>query len=331
MKYTYLGRTGMMVSRLVLGTMNFGTRTPEEEAFKIMDRALEAGINVFDTANVYGEDGVLDGLHRGLSEEIIGRWFAQGGGRREKVVLSTKVYMRMQDPLDGPNNIKNLSAYKIRRHLKKSLERLQTDHLELYFMHHVDERATWEELWGAFQPIVDDGTVDYIASSNFGARHICYAQEAAHKRNFLGLTAEQCQYSLVHRLPELELLPACKDLGMGVFCWSPLGEGLLSGHVLDAAPGTRGALLRDKLSEAQIGQLEAYADLCRRIGASESNVALAWLLQNPVVTAPIVGPRTLEQLESALQALALELSQETLKELDQIFPGYDEAPLAYAW
>lgn len=331
MEYTYLGRTGMTVSRLVLGTMNFGTRTPEEEAFKIMDRALECGINVFDTANVYGEDGTLDNLHRGLSEEIIGRWFSQGGGRREKVILSTKVYMRMNDPLDGPNNIKNLSAYKIRRHLEGSLKRLQTDHIELYHMHHVDERVTWDELWGAFEPIVQSGKVDYIASSNFGARHICYAQEAAHQRHFLGLVNEQCQYNLTKRLPEIELLPTCRENGMGVFCWSPLGEGLLSGHVLDAKPGTRGAVLKESLSETQIMQLKKYHELCVELGESEANVALAWLLKQPSVTAPIIGPRTLQQLEDSLHALEINLSDDILKRLDDIFPGYDSAPLAYAW
>lgn len=331
MKYTYLGRTGMVVSRLVLGTMNFGTRTTEEEAFKIMDRALEAGINVFDTANVYGEDGVLDSLHRGYSEEIIGRWFAQGEGRREKVILSTKVYMRMNDPLDGPNNVKNLSAYKIRRHLKGSLERLQTDHIELYHMHHVDERVTWEELWGAFEPIVSSGKVDYIASSNFGARHICYAQEAARNRHFLGLVNEQCQYNLLNRLPEIELLPACQENGLGVFCWSPLAEGMLSGHVLNAPSGSRGAKVKDSLTSHQIQQLKEYSALCKELGESEAHIALAWLLHQPAVTAPIIGPRTLEQLEDSLKALEIELSEDTLKRLDAIFPGYAAAPVAYAW
>ena len=323
MEYTYLGRTGLTVSRLVLGTMNFGTRTPEEEAFRIMNRALEAGINAFDTANVYGEDGVLDNLHRGFSEEIIGRWFAEDKTRRDRVVLSTKVYMRMNDPKDNANNKKDLSLYKIRRHLKDSLRRLQTDHLEIYFMHHIDEHATWQELWGAFQPIVDSGVVDYIGSSNFGARHICYAQAAAEKRNFMGLCVEQCQYNLFHRLPEIELLPTAKDLGLGVYCWSPLAEGLLSGHVLNAEPGSRGAAVRDKLTDAQRKQLEEYSALCRQIGESEATVALAWILHNPAVTSVLVGPRTVEQLESSLKAVDLELSEETLKKLDEIFPGYE--------
>lgn len=331
MKYTYLGRTGLTVSKMVLGTMNFGTRTPEEEAFRIMDKALEAGINVIDTANVYGEDGVLDNLYRGKSEDIVGRWFAQDPGRREKIVLSTKVFMRMNDPRDNANNKKDLSLYKIRRHLKDSLRRLQTDHLELYFMHHVDEHATWQELWGVFEPIVNSGTVDYIGSSNFGARHICYAQAAADKRNFMGLCVEQCQYNLFHRLPEIELLPTAKDLGLGIFCWSPLAEGLLSGHVLNAQPGTRGAVIKEKLDCTQIKQLQEYSDLCESIGQSEATVALAWLLHNPVVTSVIVGPRTVEQLESSLKAIDLELSEETLRKLDEIFPGYEAAPKSYSW
>lgn len=330
MKYTYLGRTGMKVSRLCLGTMNFGPRTGEKEAFAIMDKALESGINFFDTANVYGRS---NGGHAGWTEEIIGRWFQLGGGRRESVVLATKVYGEMDDKADGPNGERGLSAYKIRRHIEGSLKRLQTDHIELYQMHHVERRATWDELWGAFEALINQGKAYYIGASNFGARHLAYAQAAAEKRNFLGLVCEQHKYHLMCRLPELEVLPAAQELGLGVIPWSPLGGGLLGGHALAPEAGSRrAAQAAAGLTEGQRAQLAAYGKLCAEIGESESNVALAWLLHNPAVTAPIIGPRTMEQLEDALRAVEIKLSKDVLKKLDEIFPGPGgEAPEAYAW
>jgi aryl-alcohol dehydrogenase-like predicted oxidoreductase len=330
MKYTYLGRTGMKVSRLCLGTMNFGPRSDEKESFAIMDKALEVGINFFDTANVYG--GGPNG-HNGWTEEIIGRWFKQGGGRRDKVVLATKVYGNMNDETDGPNNGGGLSAYKIRRHIEGSLCRLQTDYVELYQMHHIERHATWDEIWGVMEALVNQGKACYIGSSNFGARHLAYAQAAAEKRNFLGLVCEQHKYNLACRLPELEVLPAAQELGLGVIPWSPLGGGLLSGHVLSPDAGsTRAGHVASMLTTAQRKQLEDYAKLCAKIGWSESNVALAWLLANPAVTAPIIGPRTLQQFEDTLQAVEIDLSPDILAELDKIFPGPGGyAPEAYAW
>lgn len=327
MKYTHLGRTGLKVSRLCLGTMNFGPRTDEKEAWAIMDRALEAGINFFDTANGYGRP------KPGWTEEIIGRWFAQGDNRREKVVLATKVYGDMNDENDGPNSEGGLSAYKIRRHIEGSLTRLQTDHVELYQMHHIERHAPWEEIWGAFEALVNQGKAYYIGSSNFGARHLAYAQAMAEKRNFLGLVSEQHKYNLTCRLPELEVLPAAKELGLGVIPWSPLGGGFLSGHVLNPVAGSeRASAMASKLTPQQQEQLKAFAALCADLGESEANVALAWLLANPVVTAPIIGPRTLEQLEDTLRAVEIELPEDVLAKLDEIFPGPGgAAPEAYAW
>jgi aryl-alcohol dehydrogenase-like predicted oxidoreductase len=326
MKYTYLGRTGMKVSRLCLGTMNFGGLTDEKEAFRIMDRALEAGINFFDTANVYGGG---DAFH-GRTEEIIGRWFAQGGGRREKTVLATKVYGNMADKLDGPNDGDGLSAYKVHRHLAGSLKRLQTDHVELYQMHHVERAASWAELWGVFESIVNQGKAYYIGSSNFAARDLVKAQYEAQNRHFLGLVSEQHKYSLLCRLPELELLPAAREYGIGVIPWSPLAGGLLGGNALNPAQGSRTA--KAKISDAQRRQLEAFSSLCRQIGEKEADVALAWMLQNPAVTAPIIGPRTMEQFENCLRAVEIGLDDAVLQTLDDIFPGPGgEAPKAYAW
>jgi aryl-alcohol dehydrogenase-like predicted oxidoreductase len=330
MEYTYLGRSGMKVSRLCLGTMNFGPNTTEKEAFAVMDKALETGINFFDTANEYGW---RNNGHCGWTEEIIGRWFALGGSRREKVVLATKVYADMRDDTDGPNGAPGLSAFKIRRHIENSLKRLQTDHVELYQMHHIDRHANWDEIWGAFETLIIQGKVYYVGSSNFGARHLAYAQAAAGRRNFLGLVSEQHKYNLLCRLPELELLPAARDLGIGVTPWSPLFMGMLSGSVLKPVESIqRSVKYSGKLSDAEITQLTAYSNLCREVGESESNVALAWLLANPAVTAPIIGPRTLEQLESSLRSVDIDLTEDTMKKLDEIFPGPGgEAPEVYAW
>ncbi|MBX5435892.1 MAG: aldo/keto reductase [Alicyclobacillaceae bacterium] len=325
MQYTSLGRTGMKVSRICLGTMNFGPVTDEQEAFRIMDTALELGINFFDTANTYGGDG-----HRGRTEEIIGRWFAQGGGRRERVVLATKVYHQI-DPNDGPNDAPGLSGYKLRRHLEASLRRLQTDHVELYQMHHVDRNVSWDELWEAFELFVLQGKVVYVGASNFAGWHLVKAQAAAQARHFLGLVSEQHKYHLLCRLPELEVLPAAMDLGIGVIPWSPLAGGLLGGNVFQAAPGSRSSHLRAE-AERHRSQLEAFSQLCKELGETESTVALAWLLANPAITAPIVGPRTVQQLKDAVRAVEVTLTADVLRRLDEIFPGPGgPAPEAYAW
>lgn len=327
MQYTRLGRSGLRVSKLCLGTMNFGHTTDEKEAFRIMDAALDAGVNFFDTANVYGTKE-----HKGLTEEIIGRWFAQGGGRRERVVLATKVYGSMGDNAANPNEIQGVSAYKIRRHLEDSLRRLQTDHIELYQMHHVDRDTPWDELWHAFENAINEGKIGYVGSSNFAGWHLVKAQAAAKARNFLGLISEQHLYSLLDRLPELEVLPAAQDLGIGVIAWSPLSGGLLGGNALNPAAGSRTARHNRESVERQRPQLEAFSTLCRELGESEANVALAWTLVHPAMTAPIIGPRTLSQFEDTLRVVDIKLDDSTLARLDEIFPGPGgAAPEAYAW
>lgn len=326
MQYTYLGKSGLKVSRLCLGTMNFGPATDEKEAFRIMDAALDAGVQFFDTANIYGW-----GENSGLTETIIGRWFAQGGGRREKVVLATKVHGDMSDTADGPNGARGLSSYKIRRHLEGSLRRLQTDHIELYQMHHVDPNVTWDELWGAFEIAANQGKIGYVGSSNFAAWQLAIAQSEAKNRHFLGLVSEQHKYSLNCRLPELEVLPAAQSLGLGVIPWSPLDGGLLGRNALKKLEGTRSGGSAERI-EKHRAKLEAFAELCNELGEPQDNVALAWLLSNPAVTAPIIGPRTLEQFESSLGALEIKLDEAVLKRLDEIFPGPGgAAPEAYAW
>lgn len=323
MQYVHLGRAGLKVSRLCLGTMNFGPQTSEEDSFAIMDRALDLGINFFDTADVYGWK-----LGEGWTEQIIGRWLAQGGGRRDKVVLATKVFGRMGE---WPNQSR-LSARHIKQACEASLRRLHTDWIDLYQMHHVDRETPWDEVWQAMEQLVREGKVVYVGSSNFAGWHLAQAQEAARHRNFLGLVSEQSLYNLNERTIELEVIPACEAYGIGLIPWSPLGRGLLAG-VLDPVEGGRRANEDLKKEVAQSRQkFEDYEALCKQLGERPADVALAWLLHQKAVTAPIIGPRTMEQLNGAMRALSLTLSHDTLKQLDGLFPGPGgTAPEAYAW
>ena len=323
MDFTQLGRTGLKVSRLCLGTMNFGPQTSEADSFAIMDKALELGINFFDTANVYGQK-----TGEGVTEQIVGRWFAQGGGRREKVVIATKVYGRMGD---WPNQQK-LSALHIRQAVEGSLKRLQTDHIDLYQMHHVDRLTSWEEIWQTMEVLVGQGKMLYVGSSNFAGWHIVQANEAARSRHFMGLVSEQSLYNLKARMIELEVIPVCKNYGLGLIPWSPLAGGILGGALQKFKEGRRAEKDRQEDILKHRPQLEAWEVFCKELGEKPADVALAWLVHNPVVTAPIIGPRTLEQLTGSLRALEIKLDEAALKKLDEIWPGPGgEAPEAYAW
>ncbi len=323
MEFTQLGRTGLKVSRLCLGTMNFGPHTEENESFAIMDKALELGINFFDTANVYGWK-----TGEGITEKIVGNWFAQGGGRREKTIIATKVFGRMGD---WPNQSR-LSARHIREAVEGSLKRMQTDYIDMYQMHHVDRLSPWEEIWQAMEVLVQQGKVIYVGSSNFAGWHITQAQEKAKARNFMGLVSEQSLYNLNARMVELEVIPACKEYGLGLIPWSPLAGGLLGGVLAKIEKGRRASENVQKEIDKNRPKLEAWEQFCKEMGENPADVALAWLLKNPVVTAPIIGPRTDEQLTGALRALEIKFSEDALKKLDEIFPGPGgEAPEAYAW
>lgn len=322
MQTVHLGRSGLQVSRFCLGTMNFGPYTSEEDSFAIMDKSLALGINFFDTANVYGRK-----LGEGITENIIGRWLAQGGSRREQIVLATKVYGRMGE---RPNESR-LSAYHILRACEDSLRRLQTDHIDLYQMHHIDRETPWEEIWQAMETLVRQGKVLYVGSSNFAGFHIAQAQAEARARHFMGLVSEQSLYNLKDRMIELEVIPACKEYGLGLIPWSPLAGGLLGGALQKLAQGRR-VSEKQEIIEKQRAQLEQYEGLCREYGEKPADIALAWLLKNPQVTAPIIGPRTVEQLTGSLRALEISLSEEDWQKFEQIWPGPGgEAPEAYAW
>jgi aryl-alcohol dehydrogenase-like predicted oxidoreductase len=305
--------------------MNFGPVTSKEDSFAIMDSAHAHGINFFDSANVYGWSD------KGLTERIVGEWFAQGDGRRERTVLATKLYGDMGDwPNDG-----KLSALNIRRACDASLKRMQTDYIDLYQMHHVDRSTPWDEIWEAMEVLRNQGKVIYVGSSNFAGWHLAQAQETATRRGQLGLVSEQSIYNLVERTVELEVLPAAEAYGIGVIPWSPLHGGLLGGVIRKMADGTTSRSASGRAADAlekHRPAIEAWEQFCAERGEDPADVALAWLLHQPAVTAPIVGPRTGAHLDGALKALDITLDEAALARIDEMFPGPGgTAPEAYAW
>lgn len=329
-EYRRLGKSGVMVSNVCLGTMNFGWHTSVEDSFAIMDRALELGINFLDTADVYGWSE-----YHGYTEEILGQWFDRGGGRRENVVLATKVFNpanRDKDDREPNRSGQNLSALKIHRHLEASLRRLKTEVIDLYQIHHIDRQCAWAETWEAFASLKSQGKVIYAGSSNFAGWHIATANQEAARRSMQGLVSEQSVYNLNNRMIELEVIPACAEYGMGLIPYSPVDGGMLAGAVEKEQSGRRGGeWVTDRLDRDR-EKITAYEALCRTIGHEPALVALAWLFHNPAVTCPIIGPRTLGQLEDAVRATEIALDEETLGALDRIFPGPGgAAPEAYAW
>jgi aryl-alcohol dehydrogenase-like predicted oxidoreductase len=319
MEYTNLGRTGLHISRLILGTVNFGLNVTEEDAHAMLNHAFDNGINHLDTANAY---------NGGVSETILGKWLSKDKSRRDQIVLATKVYFPIGE---GPNDGR-LSAYHIRRACEASLRRLQTDHIDLYQMHHIDRHTPWEEIWQVMEQLVREGKISYVGSSNFAGWDIAHAQGLARERRFLGLVSEQSVYNLANRSVELEVIPCCRELGVGFIPYNPVGGGLLCGVLDTPATNRRGETrVRNEIQEFR-PQLEAYEQFCRDLGEEPANVALAWMLSRPDVTAPIIGPRTMEHLEGNLSALNLKLEEETLAKLDEIWTGPGgEAPAAYAW
>lgn len=326
MLYRKLGRTALHVSPLCLGTLNLGVRTTRDEAFALMDEALDRGINFFDTANQYGWQ-----IRKGLTEEIIGEWLAQGGGRRERVVLGTKVC----NPMSDLPNDQGLSARHIVASCEDSLRRLRTDWIDVYQMHNVDPSASWEEVWQAMETLVCQGKIRYVGSSNFAGWHLADAQAAAARRNFLGIVSEQCVYNLATRFVETEVVPAAQAHGIGVLAWSPLHGGLLSGALrkLDDGTAVKTAQGRAALAlETRRDTIALYEKLCVEIALDPAQVALAWLLSRPGLTAAVIGPRTAAHLADALQTLDLRLPDDVLDRLDELFPPIGNGrPAPAAW
>ena len=334
MEYTKLGRSNLTVSKICLGTMHFGPKASEEESHAILDRAFEMGITFLDTANVYGGDA-----GRGRSEEIIGTWFAGRPGVRDDVVLATKVYHPMGD-LGAAREEQGFSAYKVRKHLADSLRRLQTDRVDVYQVHHIDERVTPEELWGTYERVVADGTVLYAGSSNYSGWGLARAQLQAQQRGFLGFVSEQTQYNLLSRVPEMEVLPAAEAFGVGVIVYMPLGGGLLTGKT-ESFDGSRTRQVEEEYGISlgpENTQFSEFSALCREIGEPEHVVATAWVLQHPAVASAIVGVRTVDQLDGLDRAAALELDSAAMARLEEIFDinrgrriGKGRSPQAHSW
>jgi aryl-alcohol dehydrogenase-like predicted oxidoreductase len=323
MEYTHVGHLGLVVSRLCLGTMNFGPHTPEEDSHRILDAAVAHGVNFVDTANTYGRH-----LGVGATEEIIGRWFGKGSGRRDKVVLATKTWGKMGD---WPNEAR-LSKLAIIRQCEASLQRLQTDRIDVLQMHHIDRDAWWDEIWEAMDQLKRTGKILYVGSSNFAGWHIARANEIAGWRHSLGLATEQSVYNLNERTIELEVIPAVMEYGMGLIPYSPLAGGRLAGALEKVSEGRRSTeYLQGEIGAAR-EKLERWEQLCKELGERPADVALAWLLHQPAVTAPLIGPRTEEQMLGSMRALEIRMDDEVLRKLDEIFPGPGgPAPEAYAW
>ena len=321
MKYRQLGRSALRVSELCLGTMNFGPRTEQGEAFEILNAAVDAGINFIDTANQYGGHcGV------GTTETILGAWFKEDPSRRDRVVLATKVHEPMSDDI----NDRGLSARHIQQACDASLQRLGVDHIDLYQMHHIDRSAPIDEIWQAMDRLITQGKITYVGSSNFPGWFIAQANERARAMHKLGLVAEQSLYNLVERRAEMEVIPACEAYGVGLIIWSPLAGGLLAGSS-SSADGRRSTPDAQSARDERKDQLEQYEALCGELDLTPSALALAWLLHQPTVASTIIGPGTMSQLTSVLNVPDVELNEEVLAKLDQIFPRCGPAPEAYAW
>lgn len=324
MEYKKLGATGTIISKLCLGTMNFGMVTNCEEAFNIMDCAVDYGINYFDTSNSYGGY-----TNRGQTEKIIGKWF-KTNGKRNRVFLADKVYHLSEKSFFNPNDEKGISAYKMRRHLEESLTRLETDHIDLYQIHHEVQDICYEELWDEFERMYVSGLVTYFGSSNFSAHDITKCNMySKYVKKRMGLVSEQHRYNLLCRYPELEVMQACRKEDISFIAWGPLAAGILSNHMYDKTNCTRSS--HNNVDEATAYKMEKYLSFCDNNGVNPSQLALAWILDNPNVTSVIIGPRNVEQLKSSIGALDIDVSQYK-RELDKIFPGFEkEAPEYYAW
>ncbi|GAA6179068.1 MULTISPECIES: aldo/keto reductase [unclassified Shimia] len=333
MQYAKLGKSNLTVSRLTLGTMTFGPRTSESEAHRILDQAVDMGINLIDTSNDYGNP------IWGQTETIVGNWIAKSASNRDRIVLATKVFQEKPEPR-LPNEEAGLSAYKIRKQVEESLTRLKTDHIDLYQVHHVDRRITGEELWGTFSRLQDAGKITYVGSSNYNGWALAKHQMQAQHRGALGFVSEQSMYSLLCRYPELDLIPGAQDLGIGLLAYMSLAGGLLaSGN--RHADGSRAKTVMEwyGLDEDDFGpRLDAYHALCSDLGVSGNTLATAWALSNPAVASAIVGIRVPEQFSGLPEAVEMKLSSETLSRLDQLFPISSgktlknaPSPEAYAW
>lgn len=332
MKYGYLGKSNLEVSKVCLGTMHIGNRVDDETAFRIMDKAVDMGINFFDTANIYG-------AVPGQTEDVIGRWMKQGN-RRDKIVLTTKGYQNLIFDRYVPNESDGISMYKFRRTMEDSLRRLQTDHVDIYQIHHLDRRVSVEEFWETMERLIDKDYTSYVGTSNFSGWGLAKFQMAAKARGRVGIVSEQTMYNLLCRYSELEVIPAAQDLGIGVMAYMPMAGGLLAGKTHDTAGFRTNQVVGEyNIPYEQNEMLDKYQKMCAELGEKPSDVACAWVLGNPGVSTVVVGVRTMEHLEALDHVSELVLPEDFRKDLDELF-HIDKGrglrnnlpmPEAYAW
>lgn len=312
MEYRRLGRSGLMVSELSLGTMNFGNPTKEEDAFHIVDRAIEAGINLMDCAGTYAQ---------GKSEEILGRALKRDG-KRESVLVASKVYFPTGP---GPNERGNSRHHVIKACLA-SLKRLQTDYIDIYFLHRTDWEVPQEETLGALDYLVNQGLVRHVACSTHPAWRTVEALHIADRYGYPKFTCEQPPYNLLDRRIENEIVPMCREYDMGITAWSPLAQGVLSGRYDDHAslpPGSRGTmkpLYAERITREGVEVAAKLSGLAAEKGIGTACLSVAWLLHQSGITSAILGPRSLEQLVDLLPASDIALDKKDLDSFDQLVP-----------
>jgi len=313
MEYRVLGRSGVRVAPLGLGTANFGDPTPEDESIRMLSRAVDAGINLIDTANSY---------RNGESERFIGRAFAKGLGRHE-VILATKAFQRVGP---GPND-EDLSRLHLIRACEDSLRRLQTDYIDLYQVHRPSPTIPVDETLGALTDLVRQGKVRYIGSSTHPAWKIMEAIMVSELKGYARFVCEQPPYNLLDRRIENELVPLCQAYGLGLITWSPLAQGVLAGRYpsatdlpADSRGALRGGIYTERINQAGVEVGEQVVRLAREHGISAAQLATLWVKDQPGITAPLIGPRSVEQLEHLLPVLELTLSDELRAQCDRLVP-----------
>lgn len=320
MNYLHMGKTGLKVSQLCMGTMQFGWTADKATSFAVLDAAFEAGITFIDTADVYSR--WVEGNPGGVAESIVGEWLGQSAGRRHQMVLATKVRGRMGE---GPND-EGLSRLHIMRAVEESLRRLQTDVIDLYQLHSPDPETPIDETLSALDDLVHQGKVRYIGCSNFKSWQLMQALWTSDRGGLVSFDCLQPHYNLLHRLEyEAELQAVCREYGLGVIPYSPLAGGFLTGKYKRgeaAPPDSRGAgssrMARIMAEDRSWDVLQAMAGIAERAGGTVSQVALAWSMRQPGITSPIIGPRSLDQLSDNLAACELDLSAGELETLNSV-------------
>lgn len=318
MEYKRFGSSGIFVSPMALGTQYFGTSIPKEEAFAIMDCALENGINLFDTANFYSTKYGKSGA----SEATIGEWLKLHPENRKKVYINTKSYYKLENGVYGNNDTDFFSYEKFILNCNESLERLNTDYIDIFTIHFEPQLGQEREVWDAYDTLRKQSKVMYAGSSNFSAYGLARMQEEARRRNTMGFVVQQNRYNLCRREVELEIMRAIKNENMAQIAWGPLYSGRLTSKVFNNS-----ITFRNPLNDQMIEKLRKYHETCAKYGLKGEHVALAWVMSKGVI--PITGAETVAELQNNLEAINLKLDENLVKEIEEIFPGYIPAPDAY--